>query len=166
MVAMKTSKWMMARPSHEPRLPESFAGLKERMYINVSQRTPIATWVPCVPVRVKKVEPRMLLVIVMCFSVTNSLNSYTWHPRKMEPKKIVVSSDQRMLFRLFFCMAFTAKAIMSDDISRMKVEKDVSSMLKIFAGFGIPGRRMQTVNQVRRDERTRRTCNPRPARPT
>ena len=52
--------------------PRSFAasfGWKVRMYISMSQKTPTATWQPCVPVRVKKVVPRMLLfVIVRCFS--------------------------------------------------------------------------------------------------
>src|ERR1017187_4082984 len=57
----------------------------------------------------------------------------------MQPKKIVVRSDQRMLFRFPFWIAFTASAIMSDDISRIKVEKDVSSMLNTCLGARVPG---------------------------
>ena len=57
----------------------------------------------------------------------------------MQPKKIVVRRDQRRLFRLPFWIAFTASAIMSDDMSRMKVENDVSSMLNTCLAGSVPG---------------------------
>src|SRR3954466_6103987 len=91
-------------------------GLNEGTYISESQRTPMATWQPCVPVRVKNVVPSRLFEMVMCFSCTNSLNSNTWHPRKISPKNTVVMSDQRQLLTLPFWIAFTASAIISDDI--------------------------------------------------
>ena len=81
----------------------------------------------------------MLLVMVIFLISTNSWNSYTWQPRKIEPKKIVVKIDQRMLLRLPFWIAVTESAIMSDDMSRMNVEKEVSSRLKIFFGEGASG---------------------------
>jgi len=99
----------------------------------------MATCVPCVPVNVKKVEPKMLFVIVTCFSKTKSLNSNTWQPRKISPKAIVTRSEDRMLRTFPRWIALTASAIISDDMSRMNVEKDVSSMLKIWVGTGFPG---------------------------
>ena len=44
-----------------------------------------------------------------------------------------------MLFRFPFWIALTASAIMSDDMSRMKVEKDVSSMLNTSFAGSVPG---------------------------
>ena len=41
----------------------------------LSQITPTRTWSPWVPVSVKNVDPRMLFVIVRCFSYTKFLNS-------------------------------------------------------------------------------------------
>ena len=57
----------------------------------------------------------------------------------MQPKKIVPRSIVRVLFTLPFWMAFTARAMRSDDISKMNVEKDVSSMSKICVGTAFPG---------------------------
>lgn len=57
----------------------------------------------------------------------------------MQPKKIVPRSIVRVLFTLPFWMAFTARAMSSDDISKMNVEKDVSSMLKTCVGTAFPG---------------------------
>ncbi len=56
----------------------------------------------------------------------------------MQPKKIVVRREARRLFRLPFWIAFTASAIISEDISRMKVENEVSSMLNTWRAFGAP----------------------------
>jgi len=116
------------------------SGLKERMYIRVSQSTPTATCVPWVPVNVKKVEPKMLFVIVTRFSKTKSF----------ELKHLAAEEDQpegdrhqergaHVPTRLPRWIAFTASAIISDDMSRMNVEKDVSSMLKTWVGTGFPG---------------------------
>src|SRR4051812_21607286 len=127
---------MRFMPSHG--FPSDAAGLNERTYINDSHSTPTATWQPCVPVSVKKVVPSRLFEIVIFFTVTNSVNSYTWQPRKIRPKNTVVSSDQRQLFTLPFWIAFTASAIISDDISRMNVENDVSAGAKMCFGSGAP----------------------------
>src|SRR5665213_1625331 len=136
---MNTIAWTKARASQAPFAAASPAGLNDRTYIRVSHRTPTATWQPWVPVRVKKVVPRMLFVIVRCFSNTKLLNSYTWQPRKMLPKRMVVRIEARRLRRLPFWIAFTARAIMSEDIRRMNVENDVSSMLNTWRADGTPG---------------------------
>ena len=44
-----------------------------------------------------------------------------------------------MLLTLPFWIAVTARAIISDDINKMKVENEVSSRLKICLGEGEPG---------------------------
>jgi len=49
-------------------------------------------------------------------------------------------------------MAFTASAIMSDDISRMNVENDVSGISKICRARDSPGGGA-TGNEVRRNQR-------------
>jgi peptide/nickel transport system substrate-binding protein len=97
--SMDWGSYLQRRNSQDP--PAS-GGWKERTYIKISHNTPMATCVPCVPVRVKKVVPNMLLVIVIFLISTNSWNSNTWQPRKIEPKKMVVKIDQRMLLMLPF----------------------------------------------------------------
>jgi hypothetical protein len=82
--------------------------------------------------------PSRLFESVIFFSKMKWLNSYAWQPRKIIPKKIVVSRDQRQLFRLPFWIAVTASAIISDDISRMNVENDVSSGLNTTFGSKPP----------------------------
>ena len=57
----------------------------------------------------------------------------------MQPKNIVPSSMVRVVFTLPRWMAFTASAMSSEDMSRMNVEKDVSSMLKTCVGMALPG---------------------------
>jgi hypothetical protein len=50
-------------------------------------------------------------------------------------------------------MAFTARAIRSEDMSRMNVENDVSSRLKTTLGIEATRGRVQAVDQVGRDQR-------------
>ena len=57
----------------------------------------------------------------------------------MQPKNIVPSSMVRVLFTLPRWMAFTARAMSNEDMSRMNVENDVSSMLKTWVGTALPG---------------------------
>ena len=58
------ARW--ARLRSRPLSP--WAGLNVRTYIMPSSSTPMATCVPCVPVSVKNVEPKMLFESVMCFT--------------------------------------------------------------------------------------------------
>ena len=61
-VTQTASRWTKFISRPPPWLP---AGLKVRTYIMPSRSTPMATCVPCVPVRVKNVVPSMLFEIVM-----------------------------------------------------------------------------------------------------
>ena len=68
----------------------------------MSQITPMVTWVPWNPVRVKKLAPNMLRwsVSPLC---TKWVNSYTCMPTKKIPHMIVAPSQPSSILRLPFC---------------------------------------------------------------
>ena len=53
----------------------------------------MATWVPCVPVSVKNVEPSVLFEIVMCFTSTKWVNSYTWQAEEDRSRRTIVAEQ-------------------------------------------------------------------------
>jgi hypothetical protein len=83
----------------------------------------------------------------------------------MSPKKIVPRRLLRVLRRLPFWIAFTASAIKRDDIRRMNVEKEVSSIEKMVLGSGEPAGGLDPIHDVHRDERAEEHAVGREERP-
>ena len=98
-----------------------------------SQTMPKVTWAPWNPVSVKKVDPNRL-VLISSPSILNWLNSTTWKPMKMDPKKAVASNHLVMPFWSFRLVAANAYTMAKLLHNSTKVLMVVMGMLIMSTG--------------------------------
>src|SRR5918992_125753 len=100
-----------------------------------SIRTPMVTWAPWKPVRTKKLEPNRLRLSVAP-SLTTTVNSCTWPPRKVIPRRAVASSHTRSRRSSPRWMALRASTMVRLDIRRTNELTEVYGMSYTCSGNG------------------------------